>query len=179
MRMSPLGWGGSGQRRNTQSSWPSQVTLPGMSSAFSGEHRDIGYSGDRILRSNLLKLQKHTDGLGAEKRLELHSSSNLQAWFWRRRTPPRCSVGPVDCRRECRCGKPWTAAGRRSAAHAPSLIAPWTQTLCPPALGQRRCCCYQRLGEEGRCCCWCADGCGGSEWSLLRQRDLCGDDLVA
>ncbi len=37
MRMSPLGWCGSGQRRNTQSSWPSQVTGPGMSSAFSGE----------------------------------------------------------------------------------------------------------------------------------------------
>lgn len=37
MRTSPLGWCGSGQRRNTQSSWPSQVTWPGMSSAFSGE----------------------------------------------------------------------------------------------------------------------------------------------
>lgn len=37
MRMSPLGWGGSGQRRNTQSSWPSQVKGPGMSSAFSGK----------------------------------------------------------------------------------------------------------------------------------------------
>lgn len=39
MRMRPLGWLGSGQRRNTQSLWPSQVTGPGMSSAFSGEPR--------------------------------------------------------------------------------------------------------------------------------------------
>lgn len=37
MRISPLGRGGVGQRRNTQSSWPSQVTGPGMSSAFSGK----------------------------------------------------------------------------------------------------------------------------------------------
>lgn len=38
MRISPLGRGGVGQRRNTQSSWPSQVTGPGMSSAFSGKN---------------------------------------------------------------------------------------------------------------------------------------------
>lgn len=37
MRISPLGRGGVGQRRNTQSSWPSQVSGPGMSSAFSGK----------------------------------------------------------------------------------------------------------------------------------------------
>lgn len=37
MRMRPLGCGGCGQRRNTQSSLPSQVTGPGMSSAFSEE----------------------------------------------------------------------------------------------------------------------------------------------
>lgn len=39
MRTSPLGCGGSGQRRKPQSSWPSQATGPGMSSALSVEDR--------------------------------------------------------------------------------------------------------------------------------------------
>ena len=55
MRMSPLGWGGSGQRRNTQSSWPSKVTWPGMSSAFSGKHRKKGqHCGQRTKTATLL-----------------------------------------------------------------------------------------------------------------------------
>lgn len=105
-------------------------------------------------------------------------SSNLQVWFWRRQTLRHCSAGPADCRRERRCGKLWTAAGRRSAVHAPSQIVQWTQTHAPLAPGLR-CCCYQRLGEEGQCCCWWTAGCGGDEWSWRCQTDLYGDDLVA
>lgn len=205
MRMSPLGWWGSGQRRNTQSSWPSQVTWPGMSSAFSGEPQAeqvtmviteaTTLSIEFILQNLQHQHSPDTIGVSAEIHTRIPDTtaqmkryptcntwtghfSNLPAWSWRRRTLRRCSVGPVDCRRECLCGRLWTAAGQWSAAHVPSLTAPQTQTLCLLAPPQW-CCCYQRLGEEGQCCCWCAVGCGAGEWSWLLQRDPCGDDLVA
>lgn len=57
------------------------------------------------------------------------------------------------------------AAGRKSAARAPSPPAPRNQTPCRPAPSLPRRCCCPRLGEAGWCCC------GGAEWSWLRRRD--------
>lgn len=73
MRMRPLGCSGSGQRRNTQSSWPSQVTGPGMLSAFSEEPQGeqvtvvVKQWGHMLVKTTTTK--KTTDDLVAEKRL--------------------------------------------------------------------------------------------------------------
>lgn len=154
MRMSPLGWCGSGQRRKTQSSWPSQVTEPGMSSAFSGETVDRTDYNGKFWSNHVSESMRFI-----HKRI----TSDPQVWFLRRRILQRCSAGPADCRHECRCGKLWTALTQRSAAHAQSLIAPWIQTPWMSSPQNLRCCCYQWLGEEGQCCCWCEAGCDVSE----------------